>query len=111
MCTYPGVSKSAGNGSKKGILPERKQGRRKAVLHTCKSGVAREFLAGTAQREHADAAQPVRVTMHSCDPPPKMVPSAQRNSDRRFRGRSGPDAGAGVASGLTTWGGTKEPNP
>jgi len=44
-------------------------------------------------------------------PPPKVVPSAQRNSDRRFRGRSGPDAGAGVASGLTTWGGTKEPNP
>ena len=43
-------------------------------MHTCKSGVAREFLSGTAQHEHAGAALPVRVTIHSCDPPPEPVP-------------------------------------
>ena len=74
MCIYPGVSKRAGNGVKTRGFSEGKQGWRKVVLHRCKSGVARESLSGTAQHEHAGAALPVRVTIHSCDPPPEPVP-------------------------------------
>ena len=49
-------------------------------LHTCKSGVAREALSGTAQHEHAGAALPVQVTIHSCDLPPEPTSQWTRNS-------------------------------
>ncbi len=42
-------------------------------MHTCKSGVARESLSGTAQHEHAGAPLPVRAR-HSSDPSPEPVP-------------------------------------
>ena len=52
------------------LKESRVEGRR--FLHTCKSWVARESLSGTAQ--HAGAALPVRVTIHSCDPSPEPAP-------------------------------------
>ena len=61
------------------FLRESKIGGRQ-FLHTCKSGVARESLSGTAQHEHAGAALPVRVTMHSCDPSPEPTSQWTRNS-------------------------------
>ena len=88
MCIYPRESKRAGNGVKTGGFVRGKAGwEGRQFLHTCKSGVARESLSGTAQHEHAGAAQPVSVTLHSGTPPP--------GPGDRLRGILDGDSGAG----------------
>jgi len=90
-------------------LRESKIGGRQ-FLHTCKSGVARESFSGTPQHEHAGAAQPVSVTLHSGTPPP--------GPGDRHRGILGGDSGAGRirirkrgTSGLTIRGSTADSTP